>query len=245
MKALRALAARLRAVRTRLGLSQEAAAERVGIHAKHLQRLESGRSNPTVATLAALAHAYDASLETFFSERAEEAPTPFHALSPEEARPFENCVPLYPLEAAAGAFGSRPEAMGPVEPVAWVVPHGRRRPGKGLFVARVLGESMNRRIPNGAYCLFRTTVGGSLEGRVLLVQLRDVQDPDSAGRHTVKIWRQRPAGRGRRREITLCPDSVSPGHLPITLPASDDGAVSVVAELVEVLAPANELGRRR
>src|SRR5439155_10842728 len=66
---------------------------------------------------------------------------PFHLVASPEARHGVNCVPLYSLQAAAGGFGSVQEP----EPESWVVPHGRWRSAPGLFVAQVVGESMNRR----------------------------------------------------------------------------------------------------
>jgi transcriptional regulator with XRE-family HTH domain len=47
-------------------LSQEAAAERIGIHAKHLQRIETGSVNVTIATLVAVAVAYSVPLLRLF-----------------------------------------------------------------------------------------------------------------------------------------------------------------------------------
>ncbi len=219
-------------------MSQEGAAERIGIHPKHLQRIEGGRANPTVATVVAIGIAYGVRTEEIFAEQPAER-GPFHVLAPARARPYDNCVPLYPLEVAAGVFGSVAEAEGAPDPAAWVVPHGRRRPGKGLFVARVVGESMSRRIPSGSYCLFRAPVEGGRQGRVLLVEHRDIQDPDSGGHHTVKIWRSRktatPDGSFRLTQVTLLPDSDSPGYRPIVLGDLQEGEVRVIAELVEVL----------
>lgn len=62
----RRLAQRLRALRTERELSQETAAERAGIHAKYLVRVESGKANPTVAVLVALARAYKVELRDLF-----------------------------------------------------------------------------------------------------------------------------------------------------------------------------------
>jgi uncharacterized protein len=113
-----------------------------------------------------------------------------------------------------------------------VEPLGRTKPGEGLFVARVVGESMNRRIPNGAYCVFRTPVTGSRDGRVLLVQHRSIADPETGGSYTVKVYRRGGDGEGT---IRLEPDSSEPGYPPITLSPADTDAVRVVAELVETL----------
>jgi len=149
--------------------------------------------------------------------------------------PFQNAVPLYTLEAAAGGFsgGQVPE------PDDWVLPASATPPGPGLFVARVVGESMNRRIPNGAYCLFRHPVEGSRDGRVLLVEQESISDPDHGGRYTVKVYRSQHGaatdGSWRHAEIRLEPDTDAPGYEPIILTGMPDEAVRVVAEMVEVL----------
>ncbi len=170
-----------------------------------------------------------------FAETAPAEVLPFRVLSTAEAKPYENCIPLYSLKAAAGAFGESQA----VEPEAWVEPSGQTRPGTGLFVAQVVGESMNRRIPNGAYCVFRIPVEGSRNARVLLVQHRDIADPETGGSYTVKIYERtgwvRPDGGDRHADVTLKPDSTSPSFEPIVLTDVNEDDVRVIAELVEVL----------
>jgi type I restriction enzyme R subunit len=163
------------------------------------------------------------------------AEVPFRRLRPEEARPYENCVPLFTLEAAAGGFSATQQP----EPEAWVVPNGRTKPAPGLFIARVVGESMNRRIPSGAYCLFRHPVEGSRDGRVVLVQHRDLWDPETGGTYTVKIYRSTKVvdaeGRVRRTQVRLEPDSSDPTFQPIVIRSASDEDIRVMAEVVEVL----------
>jgi len=48
---------------------------------------------------------------------------------------------------------------------------------------------MNRRIPNGSWCLFREPSDGSRNGKVVIVQSRGIQDPDTGAQYTVKIYR--------------------------------------------------------
>ena len=158
---------------------------------------------------------------------------PFHVLEAAQARPGINCVPLYSLQAAAGGFGDvqAPEAE------SWVVSHGRWRSAPGLFVAQVAGESMNRRIPNGAYCLFRHPVTGSRQGRVLLVQHHDIADPELGGTYTVKVWESDKTvdeDGWRHREIRLMPDSDDASFPPIVIRSADD-SLQVIAEMLEVL----------
>jgi len=159
---------------------------------------------------------------------------PFRVVSLADHRSYEDCIPLYSLAAAAGGFS---ETQVP-EPAAWVVPNGRTRPGPGLFVAQVVGESMDRRIPNGAYCVFRHPVEGSRQGRVVLVQHHNIADPETGGSYTVKIYRRhgRRGDRGSPVDITLEPDSTDPSFEGIRLTdAVDEHEVQVVAELIEVL----------
>jgi len=230
----RRLGARLKALREERALTQERAAEQVGLHSNHLQRLERGAANVTLATLVALSLAYRVSLRSFFEEPSSK-PQPFRRLASDKVRPFRNAVPLYSLKAAAGRFGEHQE----VEPEDWVRPLGRSRPGKGLFVAQVVGDSMRRRIPNGAYCLFRHPVTGSRNGRILLAQHRQIHDPDHGGRYTVKVYRSRKqrggAEAGQTVEVRLEPDTDVRGYRPIVLRGLEDGELTLIAELVEVL----------
>ena len=54
-----------------------------------------------------------------------------------------------------------------------------RRLRRGMFVAQVVGKSMEPAISDGAYCLFAAPVGGSRQGKSVLVQMRDAADPES------------------------------------------------------------------
>lgn len=65
-KERRLLGQRLFALRAARELSQEQAAELMGIHPKHLQRIEIGSANVTVATLVAAALAYRVPLRALF-----------------------------------------------------------------------------------------------------------------------------------------------------------------------------------
>ena len=61
-----AIGKNLRGIRVRKGYSQEQLAERAGLHAKHVQRLETGANNTTVASLVALAAGLEVKIEAFF-----------------------------------------------------------------------------------------------------------------------------------------------------------------------------------
>jgi len=106
-----------------------------------------------------------------------------------------------------------------------------------MFVAQVVGKSMEPRIPDGAYCLFASPVRGTRQGRVVLVQLADATDPETGLRCTVKRYESEKTtsddGTWRHTRVTLHP--LNSGYEPIALTAEDEDSVQVLAEWVEVL----------
>jgi hypothetical protein len=168
------------------------------------------------------------------ARHAEPPMPPLVRARPEER--YKTCLPLVPLKVAAGAFGD-PQAIPPDEEWEnWVAVEGRKlRPG--MFVAKVVGKSLEPRIPEGSYCVFSAPVEGTRQGKIVLVQLRDAVDPESGQRYTVKRYESVKTtgedGVWRHVQVTLHP--VNREFEPIVLTAEDEGAVSVIAELVATL----------
>ncbi len=171
---------------------------------------------------------------------------PFSRVAPEDVRPFVNAVPVYDLKVAAGCF-SAPQVVQEVlqheevtTPSAfeWVALDGRTRPSPGLFVAQVVGESMNRRIPNGAWCVWRLNPVGSRQGKVVLAQHNDIDDTD-LGSYTVKVYESEKeateGGSWRHVRVVLKPESSDPTYQPLVFEGLEEGELRIVAELVEVL----------
>jgi type I restriction enzyme R subunit len=161
-----------------------------------------------------------------------EVPSALRVVAGDPEERYRTCVPLVPLEAAAGAFGDpqRIEDDG----FEWVAVDSGRRLGRDMFVARVVGKSMEPDIPDGAFCLFRAPAEGSRQGKIVLVQLRDAADPETGGRYTVKRYESAKIENGdswSHDRVTLRPSN--PDFEPIVLTGGDD--VQVVAELLEVL----------
>ncbi|TAK24845.1 MAG: type I restriction endonuclease subunit R [Chloroflexota bacterium] len=105
---------------------------------------------------------------------------------------YVTCVPFVPLRAAAGAFGDA-QHVDETE-FEWVELETRHRLRRGMFVAQVVGKSMEPQIPDGAFCLFASPVTGTRQGRTVLVQLRDAADPETGNRYTVKRYEKREGG---------------------------------------------------
>jgi len=150
---------------------------------------------------------------------------------------YVTCVPLVPLKAAAGAF-SDPQHVED-DNWEWVAVDPKRRLRPGMFVAQVVGKSMEPAISDGSYCLFRALVIGTRQGKIVLVQLRHAIDPDNGERYTVKRYQSEKVTDGdswRHARIILKP--INPDFQPIELTGAEEGELQVVAELVEVLGDA-------
>ena len=95
---------------------------------------------------------------------------------------------------------------------------------------------MNKRIPNGSWCLFKADPKGSREGKIVLVQHRDIQDQDNGGHFTVKRYHSEKVAVAdsdwRHSKIILSPDSNLDDYQDIVL--EDDGVsdLKVVGEFV-------------
>ena len=157
---------------------------------------------------------------------------------PEEGESRQNYLPHYSLKVAAGGFiaGDSPEPEGWVN----VVKQGfARRNSKGMFVTKVVGKSMEPTIKDGALCVFRSPVEGSRQGRVVLVQKRQISDPDTGGSFTVKRYRSTKAvdESGWRHDlIELIPDNPDRQKYPVMRFTSEDHEdLRVIAEFIAVL----------
>ena len=167
-------------------------------------------------------------------ETSDSLPPRLRIVEPQPTDRYVTCVPLVPLKAAAGAF-SDPQHVND-EDFEWVAVETKHRLRRGMFVARVVGKSMEPAIPDGAHCLFRAPVEGTRQGKIVVVQMRDTADPENGQRYTVKRYESEKAGDGtswRHREIRLKP--VNPDYEPIILTSADEGALKVIAEVLEVV----------
>lgn len=253
-----AIGRRVRALRVERGKTLEKLAfEHETVSKGHLSDIENGRVNPTMHTLRSLADrlgvaVFDlvtfpevdarsalvdatrgltsASLDELLSiarsmprEEPDEV-LPFRPVRPAPGDHYVTCIPLLGLDLAAGGF--RP---GPLDPsVTWVSLKRPRPLHRRMFVARVVGRSMEPRIPDGAYCLFGADPPGDLTERVLLVQQHGIHDADTGTSYTVKHLTRAADGR-----LLLRPDNRD--FKPIELRDADAADLRVVAELLDVL----------
>jgi transcriptional regulator with XRE-family HTH domain len=243
---LAAVAQQIKRLRVARGLTQEAMAESLEIAPKNVQRLEAGRQNLTLATLQNVADVLDvepqellAPLEPSRDADAASLARAFRGLVKHGAeiahtrtRPKRDFLPLMTLQAAASRFGSAKE----VEVKAWVKLRGARPSAlEGRFIAQIKGTSMQPTVPSAALGLFRAPVIGSLEGRIVLAELRGMADPESGGAYALK--RVGPIESRREGGFRMHLLSDNPDFAPIIVEGERATELRVVAELERVLWP--------
>lgn len=213
------------------GLSQEALAERSGLHRTYVGAVERGERNPTIVSITALASGLGYPPAVLVERASRLSPVPR-----EEADPYGRHLPLYTLEAAAGRF----LANEPVEEQGWVEVHGLRL-REGMFVARAVGKSMEPRIPDASYCVFRGELGGgplagSRGNKIVLAALYGAEDPEGGGRFTIKRYRSTKSfgddDTWTHERIVLESDNKAVPDIEF---AADDEPPVIIAEFIDVL----------
>jgi len=151
----------------------------------------------------------------------------------EDRLKFNEYLPVYSLEAAAGKFGGGYEA----KEHGWIHVNIGRRLNRKMFVAKVVGKSMEPRIPDGSYCVFMADVVGSRQGKVVLVQHHDISDSETGGSYTVKRYKSEK--RYEKDETwfheRIILEPINRDFEPIVLKDCVEGEFKVIAELIDVL----------
>ena len=144
---------------------------------------------------------------------------------------FHTHLPVYCCRVAAGGFG---EQMA-VEAEGWRETPAGMRLTEDMFVAQVVGRSMEPEIADGSWCVFRAGVTGSRTGRRVLVE--DVSQSEQGGeRYTVKRYtskKSKPSEYGEWRHDEIMLESLNPECSFITL--TEDPPCRVIAEFICVL----------
>ncbi len=157
--------------------------------------------------------------------------------APVEVLRFRTHLPVYPLRAAATKFGEDMD----VGAEDWVRAPENLRLMDDMFVARVVGRSMEPVIPDGSLCIFRHAVVGSRQGKLLLIQHRAASE--SGGEFTVKRYTslKSESEEGWRHErIRLEPLNPEFEAWDLTPTDFEDGPYRVCGEFLRVL-PYEEL----
>jgi len=143
-------------------------------------------------------------------------------------QPFVTHLPLYSLKAAATKFGEDRE----VEAEGWVKAPSKLRLTEDMFVARVVGRSMEPQIPDGSLCVFRRGVVGPRQGKLVLVERFGTTE--TSARYTIKKYTSQKTytGEGEWEHASIRLEPLNPEFEGFEL---KEGEARVIAEFVQVL----------
>lgn len=196
-----------------------------------IHRLETGSGPVNVTNLYRYAQALQVEVKTLFEFSASMEKGKKKLLPPNDPRAakeaFKTLLPVYSLKAAAGNFGRGVSA----EPIGWMEVKGYAL-GKDMFVAQAVGHSMEPKIHDGDYLVFRSQPEGSRQGKIVLVQYRGPADPETGGSYTIKVYssvkRLEKSEAEFHQQIVLNP--LNPEYEPIHLSPKQEEDLQVVAE---------------
>jgi uncharacterized protein len=147
--------------------------------------------------------------------------------------PNSYTIPFYDIEIAAGVFSEQQS----VELVRYIELDGSIPNQQNYFACKIVGESMNKIIPNGSICLFEKYSHGSRNGLITLVEMNDFTDIDFGSNYTIKEYNSKKIiteDNWQHLEITLMPKSTLP-YEPIVLRDEETINFKVIGIFVKVL----------
>ncbi|WP_299015290.1 DUF3427 domain-containing protein [uncultured Polaribacter sp.] len=143
-------------------------------------------------------------------------------------------IPFYDFYAAAGNFSD----MQSEKSFSQLEVPEKYTLNSDYFACKVIGESMNKRIPNGSICIFKKYSGGSRSGKILLIENFDQQDRDFNSAFTVKTYASQKniSEEGwEHTEILLKPNSFDSSYQDIVIDIENANEMNIIGEFVEVV----------
>ncbi len=156
-----------------------------------------------------------------------------NSLEAEENKP-NFTIPLYDFYAAAGSFSELQSEKDYSE----IEVEEKYSLNNDYFACKVIGESMNKRIPNGSICIFKKPSLGSRNGKIVLVESRDIHDPDFNSGFTVKTYSSQKSiteEGWKHKEIVLKSNSYDERIEDIVIDEENGKGLKVVGEFVKVI----------
>lgn len=150
------------------------------------------------------------------------------------AVPSAHSIPFYDLAIAAGNFSELQQS----DTLQYIDVEERYRDPQRYFACKVVGESMNKIIPNGSICLFERYQGGSRNGLICLVESSSFEDRDFGANYTIKeyVSKKTITEEGwQHQEIILLPKSSDDSYSPIILKDEETVDLQVIGIFRQVL----------
>src|SRR5690606_441670 len=181
-------------------------------------------------------YACDKNLREYFKQhvRAYKEQGPLRILDLENVKPYVNAVPLIDIYAAAGSFSEEQIS----EKVQWVELPMNISVKEDYFVCQVIGESMNRKIENGSWCLFKRINAEPKEGDIVLVEHYNIQDSDFGSGYTVKTFHSKREiinDNWVNKAVVLKPSSFDANYKDIIIAHDEIKSLRVIGEYITTL----------
>jgi superfamily II DNA or RNA helicase/HKD family nuclease/SOS-response transcriptional repressor LexA len=144
-----------------------------------------------------------------------------------------NHIPLFDFYAAAGSFSEIQSGKNYTN-----VEVSNKYASDTYFACKIIGESMNKVIKNGSICLFKKYEGGSRNGKIVLVENFDQQDPDFNSAFTIKTYSSLKMVNEEGWEhltITLRPNSFDTSYVPIVIDERNGQGMRVIGEFIKAI----------
>lgn len=150
-----------------------------------------------------------------------------------DERKFVDYLPVYTIKAACGYFGKGEE----VSILGWIHVNDNGKLNENMYVVQAVGHSMEPRIQDGDYCVFRANPAGSRQGKIVLVQHLNYYDADYSGSYSIKEYSSTKAydedGEWQHEKIELLP--LNRDYNPIIINSEDAEDFRVIGEFVGVI----------
>lgn len=203
------LSKKLKDLRDINGISQSDLADQIHVHRSTVAHWELGTRKPDYEMIKALSEIFNVS--TDFLIGATDVPDG-QVLNTNSVKFMSHTVPVYGRIPAGTPFEAIEERLDNIE-----VP-SRYKKKKGLFGLKIVGDSMNRIIPDGAIAIFQSTCELN-QGEIGAIM---VNGDDATVKHFYKL----------RDACVLEPDSYNDDHKPIVIDKKDGPEVKIIGKFI-------------
>ena len=146
---------------------------------------------------------------------------------------FIDFLPVYSIKAACGYFGEGDD----VSELGWIQVEGVGKLNRNMFVVQASGHSMEPRINDGDFCVFRANPDVSRQGKIVLVQHHNYYDSDYAGAYSIKEYRSSKSydqfGNWQHEKIELLP--LNKDYNPIVIDELESEDFRVIGEFIGII----------
>ena len=184
-------------------------------------------------------YACDKNLREYFKEHIStyKSENKLRILPFSDVKPYVNAVPIFNIYAAAGDFSDL-QIQSEYENYEWVELPINISAREDYFVCQIIGESMNKKIENGSWCLFKKYSGGTREGKIVLAQHYNIQDSDFGAGYTIKEYHSEKnisENDWSHKSITLKPLSFDSSFDPIEIKNDELTDLKIIGEFITEL----------